>query len=433
LIDVRGCCLLGRALARVKLRLRAEAKLSGPGSCLRKAPFALLPFPLLHHPARTMPGELTTDLYGQNAADSYKVNTILPLSLSDGSSCSVATVLKAFLPPTQGLVLLVAVAAVPAPVILKIYDPRFMSGRDFPSRLPPRPWSLEHEIAAAERRGAVARGERADDYDEYAKYEDPLVFEEFLYRHAMESFEAERTAYERLRALQGDGIPRCYGIGTVQLPSPDEHRPRPLRPPFLLLEYVDGQTPASVDAKLVPRSLARELLHTIRRIGAHEVVHADLHQNNIIFAHAPSSHPISPGAPFSRAVVIDFGCAFFRRSEDSDYDWQMAVNAENDFDRVCQQLQKAGIRDESPLRPETTPCVSARLLVVVRIWLMICFEWNHWAENHQRWCEPTVQWTGPDGSRLKHPILWKLKPEAERWLETRDPAAVDPPRPGSPT
>ena len=51
-------------------------------------------------------------------------------------------------------------------------------------RIPNRPWSSSLEIAAAERRKAIARNERLDDYDElcYGDF-DELLWKEFFYIH----------------------------------------------------------------------------------------------------------------------------------------------------------------------------------------------------------------------------------------------------------
>jgi hypothetical protein len=186
------------------------------------------------------------DLYGLDAAETYKANSVISLSFSDGSSCS-ATVLKAFLPPTQSLVLLVNVegcATVTNPAILKIHDSRFMESRDGAGS-DYRPWSLELEIMAVERRDAITRGERDDDYDAVGWMDDPLLFEEHLHRAAKTAFETECEVYKRLRDLQGIGIPRCYATGTVTYGSLDGIRARPVHPPFLLLEYCSFSTKSS--------------------------------------------------------------------------------------------------------------------------------------------------------------------------------------------
>ena len=76
----------------------------------------------------------------------------------------------------------------------KVYDPRFTNDRDKPSpssKIPDRHWSLFLEIAAAERRKAIARKERLDDYDEMNFVDlDELLWEEFFYRAAEDAFDS---------------------------------------------------------------------------------------------------------------------------------------------------------------------------------------------------------------------------------------------------
>jgi serine/threonine protein kinase len=321
-----------------------------------------------------MSTDLAIDYYGPDEAESYRVGQTLPLTLADGSTCT-ATVLKAFLPLTQSLVLLVSVegcATLVHPVVLKIYDPRYMKNR---KRAPPnhRPWSLEVEIAAATRRDAVVRGERVDGHetdakddekDEEDEYEKRVLFEEKLYGLAKDAFERERTVYERLHALQGDGVARCYASGTVRLPSPDKTSPRPIQPPLILIEYLHGQAMNIADATLISRALARRLLHTLHYIQTHGVAHSDLHQSNIIFTHTVTQPSAPPNIPFSRAVVIDFGQAGIRDEPINDEEWENVIAFEGDFHRACKYLHDAGIRYESPLRPEEHSFVSTKLPIM---------------------------------------------------------------------
>ena len=72
------------------------------------------------------------------------------------------------------------------------------------------------EIAAAERRKAIARKVRLDDYDEmnYINF-DELLSEEFFYRAVEEAFDSELAAYSRVQDFQGEGIPHHYASGTL--------------------------------------------------------------------------------------------------------------------------------------------------------------------------------------------------------------------------
>jgi serine/threonine protein kinase len=327
-----------------------------------------------------------------------------------------ASILKAFVPFTKSQVLLVKlqpdINGIPSPIILKVYDPRFINDRERPSPssfIPDRPWSLSLEIAAAERRKAVAHNERPDDYDEenFTDF-DELLWEEFFYRTTEDAFNSELGAYLRLRNLQGAGIPRCYASGYLAVDPL-----RPISPHVLALEYIPGESLSTINPSSVPRSLACSLITDVCSFASHGIIHLDLRADNILFS---SYQP-------SRVVVIDFGQSLLREHE-SDSEWESAVELEGNENLVKQLLHKAGIRDLDPRLPEIFPNPRGAK------------SWNWWAETQgQRWCVPTEDWTGPGGVRLDEPIRWKLRDEVASWLTAKQAGlltGVDPPRPGSP-
>ena len=159
------------------------------------------------------------------------------------------------------------------------------------------------EIAAAERRKAIARNERLDDYDElcYGDF-DELLWEEFFYRTTEDAFNSELAAYSPLQDLQGVATPM----------------------PRL----------STINPSSVPRSLARSLIMitTVCSFPSYGIIHCDLHTDNILFSQQPS-----------RVVVIDFGQSILRENE-SDSEWESAVETEGNEVLVKLLLHKAGIR-----------------------------------------------------------------------------------------
>jgi serine/threonine protein kinase len=325
-----------------------------------------------------------------------------------------ATVIKPFLPITKSQVFLVdvhgALNGVPSPMILKIFDPRFLEDRIGHSR--DHPWSLENELAAAERRAAVIRGDRQDDYDQEDFFDfDEVLWEEYAYREMQLAFQLELAAYTRLRQLQGDGIPRCYGFGTLH---PDIQCPVV---PNVFLEYIRGESLSSVDPTTISRGLARTLITTVHAIGVYGVIHNDLRAENIIFS------PAKPETP-TKVYVIDFG-HYGLREDESDSDWEECVYTLGDETRVRRHLSDLGVRDPDPQRPQIYPKPGGAVA------------WNRWAETEgRRWCEPvSEQWDGPECVKLVEPIRWKLRDEVTAWLDARDAGLLvgaAPPRPGSP-
>ncbi|KAF9508214.1 hypothetical protein BS47DRAFT_1350663, partial [Hydnum rufescens UP504] len=147
-----------------------------------------------------------------------------------------ATVIKPFLPVTKSQVFLVNVHpahnGIPSAIILKVFDPRFIEDRV--SRSGDHPWSLQNEVAAAERRAAVIRGDCEDDYDEENFLDfDEVLWEEYAYRSMQLLFQSELAAYTQLRR---------YKV-TVSHVIPNA----------LLLEHILGGTLTSVDPRTISR------------------------------------------------------------------------------------------------------------------------------------------------------------------------------------
>jgi serine/threonine protein kinase len=353
------------------------------------------------------------DIMSNSSADEFFApGHILTLSLTIDQAifeCK-ASILQPFQPFTKSQILLVElqppISGIPSPVILKIYDPRFINDRVRRRR----PWSLSLEVAAAERREAIARNERLDDYDEENWIDfDEVLCEEDFYRTANERFNSELAAYFRLQDLQGDGIPRYYASGNLAVDPL-----RPISPHVLVLEYIPGESLSTINPRSVSRSMARSLITIVRSFASHGVNHGDINPGNILFS---SRQP-------SQVVVIDFGECFFRRDEASDSEWRSIVEVEGDETWVNQQLDKAGIRDLDPHLPKIYPGPDG------------AEGRNSYGEREgKRWCVPTEEWMGPGGVKLDEPIRWKLRDDVAAWLAAKEVGlltGIDPPRPGSP-
>ena len=220
------------------------------------------------------------------------------------------TIDRPFAPFTKAVVLLARCPELgPDPVVVKIYDPRFLDERlqDTP-HCPARPWSLELERAADaiwdepfHRRYLYEEPEDAKPESESAI---PAQWEKHFRLLSTNSFKAECEVYHHLRPLQGAAIPRLLATGVV-LP-PDE---RAIQPQAIVIEYIpDAVSLCDVPVDLVTPELCATLLHVVDSFGSHGVVHTDMNCNNVLFT--PSDRP-------TRVVVIDFGCGGIR-TEDQD-------------------------------------------------------------------------------------------------------------------
>ncbi|PIL34720.1 hypothetical protein GSI_03501 [Ganoderma sinense ZZ0214-1] len=259
------------------------------------------------------------------------------LQTQDPERTLTFTIDRPFAPFTKAVVLLARCPELsPDPVVLKIYDPRFLDERllDTP-HCPARPWSLELEKAA----DAIWD----DPFDELDLWEDQPAAEDADGRAARAAlwekhyrilstgcFKDEREVYDRLRPLQGSAIPRLLATGTV-LP-PDE---RAVQPPAVVLEYIhDAVSLCDVPVDVVTPELCANLLHVVDGFAGRGVVHADVNWNNVLFT--PRDRP-------TRVVIIDFGCGGVRTDDQDDDAWRECVAWNSDSRRVRRALEERGI------------------------------------------------------------------------------------------
>ncbi|RPD62720.1 hypothetical protein L226DRAFT_532291 [Lentinus tigrinus ALCF2SS1-7] len=248
------------------------------------------------------------------------------------------TIDRPFMPFTKSVVLLVRSQELgPDPVVIKIYDPRFLDERfplPVPTALNPhRHWSLAAERASV----AFPPGTYKDEDQLYADLpDDPQAHAERAalweahFRHlSTQCFKDEKMAYENLRVLQGTAIPRLLLTGVI-IP-PDE---RAIQPPAIVLEYVpDAVSLRDVSIEAVDADLWTALVRVVESFKTYDVCHNDINQNNILFT--PREHP-------KRVVVIDFGCAAVREDED-DETWERIKFQTGDGRRLRLVLQQKGV------------------------------------------------------------------------------------------
>ena len=256
------------------------------------------------------------------------------------------TIDRHFAPFTKAVVLVARSPELgPDPVVVKIYDPRFLDERllDVPSR-PTCPWSLEAERAADAIWDAP--------YDPDAVWEDEpedaegravraALWEKHYRRLSTNSFGYERDIYDQLRPLQGSAIPRLLTTGII-LP-PDE---RAIQPPAVIIEYIpDAVSLCDIPVELVTPELCATLLRIVDSFGSYGVVHTDVHWNNVLFT--PSMRP-------TRVVVIDFGCGGVRTEDEDEDGWKECVRFNDDNGHVRLMLKQRGINvGTSPSRNGT--------------------------------------------------------------------------------
>nr|VWP02630.1 N/A [Ganoderma boninense] len=292
----------------------------------------------------------------------------LRLSLSSASSASSAErtvltcmIVKAFRPFTLSPVLIVSLdrssaptnvqAALPPTAIVKLYDRRCFTNvrEEFDEAAP---WSLDKEreyrkylddVAA----GTVARGDFASQTFMWDNDVSDGEFEAYLHFQAHKIFDAERTAYERLHALQGTKIPKLYGTVGYDITLSDARSGGPTSVtetvPGLLLEYIPGPTlrqlvetwkardPPLPNTVLV--TLCDDAVSVVDRVSDFNVLNADVRVDNFLvrepFVHASSSTVVQDAV-----VLIDLGQARLRGTHEGEDEWTKAKWAQDETGAV---------------------------------------------------------------------------------------------------
>ena len=209
---------------------------------------------------------------------------------------------KVFTPFTTSQVLVVRVLSPLVPshpsllnslAILKIYDPRYLEGReatyssDGSLLRKEHPWTLKGEVEAVEHRKVHPDCWYCDDVD----YE--VNFEVHLCGRASDSWTREVDAYHILAtsSLSGSTVPTFYDSGKLIL-----NETRAIIPRVILLEYIPDVTSISTlgDIRVITPWHIRALIATAVKFNELGVIHWDINRGNIL---------IGP----NRAVIIDFG------------------------------------------------------------------------------------------------------------------------------
>ncbi|KAI0742399.1 hypothetical protein C8Q80DRAFT_905220 [Daedaleopsis nitida] len=259
------------------------------------------------------------------------------VSLAAGARVHTFTIDRPFLPFTKSVVLLARCEELaPHPVVVKIFDPRYLDERfSVVESQPSRPWTL-----AAERAAAALPAEAFNEDDLWEDEPDPAdadglakraaLWEEHYRRLSTECFASEHSAYERLPDLQGTAIPRLLLTGEVV--PPDE---RAIRPPAVVLEYIpDAVSLNDVSPDALDVEMCATLVRAIDSFSAHGVFHGDINVHNILFT--PKEKPV-------RAVCIDFGCAGIRAEGEDEETWQFNVGFASDERRIRLLLKEKGV------------------------------------------------------------------------------------------
>ncbi|KAI9066875.1 hypothetical protein FKP32DRAFT_1645019 [Trametes sanguinea] len=258
---------------------------------------------------------------------------------SGGGRALNLTIIKPFVPFTKSAALLVRSEqwGCNRPMVIKIFDPRFLDERLHMGCKKWRPpeWTLAAEAAANHHPDIQENDVRIYKPLDHLEGEELLArlafWEKYFRELSYECFDSEWQAYERLRDYQGSVIPRMFMRGSVI--HPDE---RAIHPPAVIIEYIPDPLPLrDVTPGAVDVDICIPLIRAVDTFGSHGLFHGDVNLNNVLF---------SPRTPRpTRAVLIDFGCAGFRFDNQNDEDWEVQVQVHADSLWIRKHLREQGV------------------------------------------------------------------------------------------
>ena len=262
----------------------------------------------------------------------YHPGSLLDVEIADGSGIRQYEVVRPITPFGTAQCLIVRErtpdhAVSDEVIILKVYDPRFMDDRVELKK----DWDPESEAHAVEVRKAHPPPEPLTlHYVGGMRNRNPsLDVENYLFLEASCHYFNEVRAYNQLRPLQGKGIPRFLGHGTLSSTTVQKDpAPRHIQLKILLLEYIPNSvTLEDADVSILRPDLIRSLLDIVKTLQLYDVIHPNPHADNLLFAP-------------DRALVIDFGRAIFREERNSDEEWASEARAWDDHNGAKTYLQR---------------------------------------------------------------------------------------------
>ncbi|KAI5895061.1 uncharacterized protein SCHCODRAFT_02535618 [Schizophyllum commune H4-8] len=268
-----------------------------------------------------------------------------------GRTSITGKIVEAYRPFTMSPVLLVSIPPpaaslengppLPSTAIFKLYDRRCFTNirTDFDEG---KPWSLEKEKEYRQYLDDVSNGSATPlDFGSPTFFYDNDVsdgeFEAYLRYMAQRTFDAERSAYERLQELQGKILPTLYGAVEYEAVIPnvrDGSGTVTEMVPGLLLEYVSSlslrqlittwrtRDPPLPDSILA--AVCAEAVRVVDRVSDFEVLNEDVRVDNFLIRQEFLTSYAQSGdtATLDGAVVlIDLGQCRLRQADESEDEW----------------------------------------------------------------------------------------------------------------
>ena len=212
--------------------------------------------------------------------------------------------------------------------VLKPYDPRFATQLREDEKI--SPFTTAHEeayesfVESAEASAFLARLQQDDDFCEPEDEPnwDLAQNEVYLYSVCLDMYEAECAVYDRLKELQGKGIPQLYAKVALRMPkyATNCSTSKFYSIKGILLEHIPGFTLAQLTDK-APREfwqkICNEAVRLVQICNDQNILNKDIRTSNFIVS-------LSSAKDGNRVVLIDFAQCRLRGPNESDSQWGRA-------------------------------------------------------------------------------------------------------------
>ncbi|ROT36125.1 hypothetical protein SODALDRAFT_328498 [Sodiomyces alkalinus F11] len=296
----------------------------------------------------------------------YQVGQVLTLSVipKHGKNCAASTIRarirKLQYPRTLSRCMIVDLLGEDYPdhpVFLKLYDSRFSEQLRSDNGIDPWTRDAEKEYIDAVETGAARQFihnlRTIPDFEEGIETWDDGQLETYLTNEVHKLFDAETTAYDALRDIQGKLVPRLIARVHLALSLPNvvcmsrTDAAELLHIKGILLQYVDG-FPLSEVQDHAPQSewqgIVDQAVAIVQAVGDHGILNTDVRPDSFMVQRDRSG--------CYRVFMIDFGMTRLRGWNESDRDWGKAKLYRDEEGAVGFVMKKRLAREGFELRYE---------------------------------------------------------------------------------
>ncbi|PWY68429.1 hypothetical protein BO70DRAFT_300637, partial [Aspergillus heteromorphus CBS 117.55] len=226
------------------------------------------------------------------------------------------------------------------PLLLKVFDRRFAYYLRARYHMPYWTHSIELQAREFIRSGAgrsfmdqcINNSLRRPDSAELARWT-AAQNEAYLNVVMQKYFRTELEAYQRLKSLQGEHIPKCLGRASMAWKLPEDFEE--FQSPAILLQQIEGYPLERLEFHAKPVDwdrICRDAINIVHHLNSCHIINPDAHPNSLVV------RTDSPDTP-SKVFMVDFTLCKFRSKDCSIRDWRKQKAAADEEGAIGYAMQ----------------------------------------------------------------------------------------------